>query len=90
MIRTQVYLDEAQVRRLQRLASATGKSQSELIRDAVDRLDLPDGQLDLPPERDAVLEEVFGGWSSNTTDFAAIRREADERLDRLFGGSDAS
>lgn len=74
MIRTQVYLDEKQVRCLRRLASATGKSKSQLIRDAVD-------QLDAPAERNAIIDRVFGGWSDNTTDFGAIRREGDARLE---------
>ncbi|MFN3595850.1 MAG: ribbon-helix-helix domain-containing protein [Rubricoccaceae bacterium] len=47
-MRTQVYLDERQVRRLRRLAAVTGKTHSQFIREAVDRLEAPE-------ERTAVL-----------------------------------
>lgn len=70
MVRTQIYLDERQVRRLRRLAAATGKSHSQLIREAVDR-------LDPPADRAAVLGRAFGSWANNPTDFDALRREAD-------------
>ena len=80
MIRTQVYLSEGNVARLRRLVATTGKTQSELIREAVDRLDLP------APDRITALRSARGRWAErdDLPDFEAIRREADDRLVRLF------
>jgi predicted transcriptional regulator len=38
MLRTQVYLNDEQDRQLKRLAEASGRKQSELIREAIDLL----------------------------------------------------
>ena len=38
MKRTQIYIDDEQDRRLEKRARATGKSKSQLIREAIDRL----------------------------------------------------
>jgi metal-responsive CopG/Arc/MetJ family transcriptional regulator len=38
MVRTQIHLDDAQVRALDRLSHETGASRSELIRRAIDRV----------------------------------------------------
>ena len=73
MVRTQIYLTERQRDALAALAEARGKKQSELIREAIDRLI---NQSSRTP-REAVLQEVAGMWKDRTDlpDFDAIRAE---------------
>ena len=81
MVRTQVYLSERHVARLRRLAAATGKTQSALVRDALDRLDTP------PGDRLDALRAARGIWADrdDLPDCAALRLEFDDRLARDFG-----
>lgn len=75
MVRTQIYLTEEERIGLNSVSEATGKKQSELIREAVDRfLDLAEGS-----QRDAVLHEVAGLWRDrkDLPDFGAMRRSWD-------------
>lgn len=75
MIRTQIYLTEEERTGLSNVSKLTGKKQSALIREAVDRfLELADGS-----RRDAVLEQTAGLWRGrkDLPDFAAIRRSWD-------------
>lgn len=78
MVRTQIYLTEEERRRLSELARSTGKVQSELIREAVDRY------LDLQrhTHRDTVTHKAAGMWADRTDlpDFDAVRAEWD-RMD---------
>ncbi len=83
MVRTQIYLSKAQKQELEQLAAATGKRKSELIRDAID------GYLvqHKPKHWLEALEPLFGMWADRTDldDFVPkLRREADERLERLW------
>ena len=77
MFRAQVYLTEKQRDALAVLSRATGKSRSELIREAIDRF------LVLPWEkhRDAVLARAAGIWKNrkDLPDFRRLRRELDRR-----------
>ena len=75
MVRTQIYLTKHEHDRLRRLATRTGRSQSELIRAAVD-LWLEQQSLE---DRHQILKDVAGIWRERTDlpDFAALRREAD-------------
>ncbi len=59
MLRTQVYLSESDLGRLDRVAAATGQTRSRLIRDAIERA-YPDdvGQA----EFESILREVAGSW----------------------------
>jgi hypothetical protein len=71
MVRTQIYLTEEERRGLDNVSRVTGKKQSELIREAVDRLlDLAEGS-----RRDEVLQEAAGLWRDrkDLPDFAAVR-----------------
>ncbi len=75
MVRTQIYLTEEQRDELAAMAKASGKKQSELIREAVDQLiDRAGGR-----NRDAVLREAAGIWKDRTDlpDFEALRTEWD-------------
>jgi hypothetical protein len=75
MIRTQIYLSAVQQKALKALAAKTGRTQSELIRDAIDRFV---GQRKAS-ERGPVVRRSAGLWKDRTDlpDFAALRREAD-------------
>lgn len=75
MVRTQIYLTERQRVELAAIAKTAGKKQSELIREAVDRL------IDQASSgrREAVLREAAGIWKDRTDlpDFNATRAEWD-------------
>jgi Arc/MetJ-type ribon-helix-helix transcriptional regulator len=75
MVRTQIYLTERQRDELAAIAKAAGKKQSELIREAVDRLIDQAGR----GRREAVLREVAGIWKDRTDlpNFKATRAEWD-------------
>jgi len=74
MVRTQIYLTKREHERLQRLAAHTGRSQSVLIRTAVDQFLEQQGAAG----RQQVFEEVAGIWRERTDlpDFGALRHEA--------------
>ena len=71
MVRTQIYLTERQRNELATIAKTAGKKQSELIREAVDRLIEQEGR----GKRDAVLRETAGIWKErkDLPDFRALR-----------------
>ena len=75
MVRTQIYLTERQRDELAAIAKTVGKKQSELIREAVDRL------IDQASRsrRKAVLRETAGIWKDRTDlpDFKTTRAEWD-------------
>ncbi len=75
MVRTQIYLTDRERDELAAMADATGRKQSELIREAVDRLL---EQTD-KTRREAVLARAAGMWKNRTDlpDFRALRREWD-------------
>jgi hypothetical protein len=79
MVRTQIYLTAKEREGLQNIARQTGKKQSELIRQAIDRL-IEGSQ---PEERRTRLKIARGMWQgrADLPDFMTLRRE----LDRLSG-----
>ncbi|MCD4775557.1 MAG: ribbon-helix-helix protein, CopG family [Candidatus Aegiribacteria sp.] len=71
MVRTQIYLTEEERDKLSALVKATGKRQSELIRDAVDMyIDLANGS-----RRDSILNKAAGMWRDrkDLPDFSSVR-----------------
>ncbi len=75
MIRTQIYLTARQRTELASISKTLGKKQSELIREAVDRLIDQTGHS----RRETVLREAAGLWKDRTDlpDFKEIRTEWD-------------
>ena len=75
MVRTQIYLTERQRNELAAIAKTAGKKQSQLIREAIDRLIEQAG----PSRRGAVLREAAGIWKDRTDlpDLKAMRAEWD-------------
>jgi hypothetical protein len=75
MVRTQLYLTEKHRDELAALAEATGKKQSELIREALDRFI----EQSSPQRRAAVLARAAGMWKdrNDLPDFRTIRRQWD-------------
>ena len=73
MIRTQIYLTDRQRTELAALSKALGRKQSELIREAVDRLIDQAGQS----RREIVLREAVGIWKDrkDLPDFRVMRTE---------------
>ena len=80
MVRTQIYLTEEEKSALEAMSRRTGKTQSELIRDAIDAMIAAPGLED----RRALLAVGRGLWAgrSDLPDFGEVRRE----LDRVSRG----
>ena len=73
MVRTQIYLTESQRNELAAIAKVLGKKQSEIIRDAIDKLI---GQTSAA-RRESVLRKAAGIWKDrmDLPDFESIRGE---------------
>ena len=75
MVRTQIYMTKSQRDGLKAVAKAVGKKQSELIREAIDRLieEVSGGR------RETILREAAGIWKDrkDLPDFRAVRAEWD-------------
>lgn len=77
MVRTQIYLTDRQRSELEILSKTLGKNQSELIREALDRLIDQTGRS----RRESILQEAAGIWKDRTDlpDFNAMRSEWDRQ-----------
>lgn len=75
MVRTQIYLTEEERQGLNVLVEASGKKQSELIREAVD-LFIHKFSLG---RRETVIKEAAGLWNArkDLPDFADLRKDWD-------------
>lgn len=75
MIRTQIYITKSEQQALRVLSQRTGRPESELLREAVDRFVAQTGQAD----RLSLLEQARGMWQDRTDlpDLFALRREFD-------------
>ncbi len=75
MVRTQIYLTEAQRQSLRSLATQTGRRQSELIREAIDRY----VASRLSTDYLTMVGKGAGLWRerADLPDFEALRREFD-------------
>jgi hypothetical protein len=78
MVRTQIYLTEDEKEALQSISKETGKTQTELIRTAIERF-----IIDVEPrDRLSLLRQARGIWRDRTDlpDFRELRRELDGRV----------
>jgi predicted DNA-binding protein len=75
MVRTQIYMTKSQRDGLKAIAKTVGKKQSELIREAIDRL-IDEVSCS---RRETVLREAAGIWKDrkDLPDFRATRAEWD-------------
>ena len=75
MVRTQIYLTEGQRAEIAAIANRSGKRQSEVIREALDRFIEQTSRH----RREAVLREAAGIWRgrSDLPDLDALRSEWD-------------
>ena len=75
MVRTQIYLTQAEQKALSELSRATGRSKSELIREAIDQM----VARQRPVDRLSLLRRGRGIWEhrEDLPDFAVLRRELD-------------
>lgn len=83
MIRTQLYITKQEQQLLRALINKTGKSQSELIRQALDKFIRTNAK---GPKHN--LEKSTGLWAERTgvPDFTAIRQEFDRFTDNTYKG----
>jgi predicted DNA-binding protein len=83
MVRTQIYLTDEQKRQLAQLAAASGKRQSEMIREAIDGY-LAERE---PKDWKEAFEAVRGMWAErdDLDDFVRdLRAEWERRLERSY------
>jgi predicted DNA-binding protein len=82
MVRTQIYLTDEQKRQLEQLAAASGRKQSEMIREAID------GYLvkQEPKDWKAAFEAVRGMWAGRDDLDGFVRNQRAEWEKRLERG----
>ena len=86
MRRTQIYLDDRQRRKLDRVAKRTRRTVSDLIREAIDARYAPTPREDF---LEALRAGAFGIWKERTdlgqTDAYLRRQRRGSRINRLAG-----
>lgn len=83
MVRSQIYLSEDEMAALERESRATGRSKSQLIRDAIDRTYLKSRQDLL-----GALSRSKGTWRRRETGKAWVERHRKGRLAALYRADD--
>lgn len=75
MVRTQIYLTQTERDGLEAVARATGRTHSDLIREALDQW----LAADRAQRREAILDSAFGMWRDrdDLPDFEELRRSWD-------------
>ena len=85
MQRTQIYLGEVEARILDRLARRTGRTRSQLIREAIEAAYV---DARSPQAIEAALVETAGSWRRSGSSGAAwVERRRRGRLSKLHRGS---
>jgi hypothetical protein len=84
MVRTQLYLDDAAHARLRELADRQGKSESELVRDAINQVYMKPVNRELL----AALDKAAGSWKNrddlgDTLEYVRRLRKGTGRRKRL-------
>ncbi len=82
MTRTQIYLSPAEVQALEREARSSGRSKSQLIREAIDRTYLQGSDASKVTR---ALATSAGAWKRRTSGEAYVERARRGRLARLHG-----
>ena len=79
MVRTQIYLTEKEKSHLGRLSKRTGKSQSEIIRQAIDLF----AERYVSQDRRVCLRKARGMWKDrlDLPDLRTLREESDRPFD---------
>jgi predicted DNA-binding protein len=85
MQRTQIYLSEQDQRLLEELARTSGRTKSQLIRDAIARAYLPQGGHERVLD---ALKRSAGAWKRRETGRAYVERLRRGRLARLHGAGE--
>jgi predicted DNA-binding protein len=83
MVRTQIYLTDEQKLRLERLAAASGKRQSEVIREALDAYLAARGAQDWK-EAFAAVRGMWAGRDGLVDLVRGLRAEWERRLERTY------
>jgi len=82
MIRTQIYLSEVETKALERVARSSGRSKSQLIREAIDRMYL---QANDSSKLTRALATSAGAWKRRASGESYVERVRGGRLARLHG-----
>lgn len=79
MERTQIYLTRKERMAVKDIAERRGRTQSEIIREAIDFYVVHFSQ----DRKQEILDETFGTWADHEDlpDIEAMRKEWDERID---------
>lgn len=80
MIRKQIYITDLEQKKLSKMSHQTKKTQSELVREAIDQLILH--YFNQKQDKLTVLQMARGMWKdrNDLPDFSVLRKELDQRI----------